>query len=280
MSDLVPSREVTKSDLARGRNLKLVGISAPIVLTAVPFILFFLITILLSTSPAFAISSLVIGFVLSVIGLVVGLGISVFTFYRHQEWTKHLRERIAVGGIGADQIDWFRKELKPSEKRALKALRSADPLIEDAYRETLASRLTATRIVRSSRKELQSVKRREQKLKSLKPESAKRFLDELRADNEKIGSIHNEAKQMLAEAESRLEMIEAAAARGGSLADTEVALKKLASRAAQLPLALEAARYHGDAIVELEESSPDLIETGALDVESESNRDSRPERMN
>ena len=125
------------------------------------------------------------------------------------------------------------------------------------------------------------MKRREQKLKSLKPENAKRFLDELRADNEKVGSIHNEAKQMLAEAESRLEMIEAAAARGGSLADTEVALKKLAARASQLPLALEAARIHGEAIVELEESSPDLLlETGADDIESESNRDGRPERMN
>jgi hypothetical protein len=279
MSDLIRSREVTKSDLARGRNLKLVGITAPIVLTAVPFILFLLITIILSTSPAFAISSLFVGFVLSVIGLVIGLGISAFTFYRHQEWTKQLRERIAANGIGADQIDWFRKELKPSEKRALKALKAADPLIEDAYRETLASRLTATQIVKSSRKELQSVKRREQKLKSLKPENAKRFLDELSADNDKIGSIHNEAKQMLAEAESRLEMIEAAASRGGNLADTEVALKKLAARAAQLPLALEAARIHEESLVELEASSPDLLPDGE-NIGSESNRDSRSERMN
>jgi hypothetical protein len=278
MSDLVRSREVTKRDLARGRNLKIAGISAPIILTAVPFILFLLITIILSTSPAFAISSLFVGFVLSVIGLIVGLSISAFTFYRHQEWTRQIRERIAANGIGASEIDWFRKELKPSEKRALKSLKAADPLIEDAYRETLASRLTATRIVKSSRKELQSVKRREQKLKSLKPENSKRFLKELASDNEKIASIHNEAKQMLTEAESRLEMIEAAASRGGSFADTEVALKKLAARASQLPLALEAARIHEEAIVELEDSSPDLLEEEI--VESESNRDSRSERMN
>lgn len=282
MSDLVPSRGITRSDLARGRRLKIVGISAPIVLTAIPFILFFLITLLLSTSPAFAISSLFVGFVLSVIGLIAGVGISAFTFYRHQEWSKQLRERVAAAGIGAGEIDWFRKELKPSEKRALKALKAADPLIEDAYRETLASRLTATRIVKSSRRELQSVKRRQQKLRSLKPENAKRFLDELAKDGEKVASIHEEAKQMLAEAESRLEMIEAAAARGGSLADTEVALKKLASRASQLPLALEAARIHGEAIVELENADePDLLEAGLAETEeSESNRDGRPERMN
>ena len=279
MSDLVRTRGITKAELARGRNLKIVDIGTPILLTTVPFIAFFVITLLFSTSPAFAISSLFIGFVLSVIGLVVGLATSAFTFYRHQEWSKQIRERIAANGIGAGEIDWFRKELKPSEKRALKALKAADPLIEDAYRETLASRLTATRIVRSSRKELQSVKRREQKLKSLKPENGKRFLEELAVDNEKIGSIHNEAKQMLTEAESRLEMIEAAAARGGTFADTEVALKKLAARAAQLPLALEAARAHADAITELEESSPDLLADGEL-VESESNRDSRSERMN
>lgn len=279
MSDLVQSKGITKAELARGRRLKLMGITAPVVLTAVPFIAFFLITLLLSTSPAFAISSLFIGIVLSVIGLVIGLSVSAFTFYRHQEWSKQMRERIAASGIGADEIDWFRKELKPSEKRALKSLKAADPLIEDAYRETLASRLTATRIVRSSRKELQSVKRRESKLRSLKPENAKRFLDELAADNEKIGSIHNEAKQMLTEAESRLEMIEAAAARGGSFADTEVALKKLAARATQLPLALEAARIHGEAIIELEDSSTDLLTDEEI-VESESNRESRSERMN
>jgi len=281
MSDLVRSKGITKAELSRGRNLRIVGIASPILLTAVPVILFLIITLVLSTSPAFAISSLFLGFVFAVIGLVVGLSISAYTFYKHQEWSKQMRERIAASGIGADEIDWFRKELKPSEKRALKALKAADPLIEDAYRETLASRLTATRIVRSSRKELQSVKRRESKLRTLKPENAKRFLNELAADNEKIGSIHNEARQMLTEAESRLEMIEAAAARGGSFADTEVALKKLAARAAQLPLALEAARIHGEAIVELEEdSSPDLLAVEEEIVESESNRESRSERMN
>ncbi len=280
MSDLVRSKGITKAELARGRNLRIAGIASPILLTAVPFILFLVITLVLSTSPAFAISSLFIGFVLSMIGLVIGLSISAYTFYKHQEWTKQMRERIAANGIGAGEIDWFRKELKPSEKRALKALKAADPLIEDAYRETLASRLTATRIVRSSRKELQSVKRREQKLRSLKPENARRFLEELSADNEKIGSIHNEAKQMLTEAESRLEMIEAAAARGGSFADTEVALKKLAARASQLPLALEAARIHADAIVELEESSSDLSIADEKTEVGESNRDSRSERMN
>jgi len=57
---------------------------------------------------------------------------------------------------------------------------------------------------------------------------------------------------MLIEAESRLQMIEAAAMRGGGLADSELALKKLSARTAELPIALEAARIHQEAVDELE----------------------------
>lgn len=252
MSDLLAKREVTPHDLARGRNLRIGAFAAPVILTAAPLFLFFVLSLILSGAPIFAVSSFVLGLILGFVGFIVGLGISGFLMYRHQNWTAEMRERIAANGIGADEIDWFRKELKTSEKRALRALKAADPLMEDAYRETLASRLTATRIVKSSRRELQKAKRRESKVRTLKAENSKTFLEQIKADSGKIDSIHTEAKQMLAEAESRLEMIEAAAARGGNLADSEVALKKLASRASQLPLALESARIHQEAVAELE----------------------------
>lgn len=252
MSNILAKGEITKRDLAKGRNLRIAGISAPIVLTVLPLLIFLILSIVLSGAPVFAVSSFVLGIVFAIVGLVIGLGLSAFFFYRHSNWSSEMRERIAANGIGADEIDWFRKELKTSEKRALRSLKAADPLVEDAYRETLASRLTATRIVRSSRRELQLAKRRELKLKKLKADSSIDFLNQLKKDTEKIDYIHNEARQMLVEAESRLEMIEAAATRGGSLADSEVALKKLASRASQLPIALEAARIHEDTIAELE----------------------------
>ena len=57
---------------------------------------------------------------------------------------------------------------------------------------------------------------------------------------------------MLAEAEARLQMIEAAAVRGRSIADSELALKKLSSRSRNLPLALEEARMTEDIVRELE----------------------------
>ena len=254
MSDIVPTNEVTNRDLAKGRNLRIAGIAAPITLTLIPLVVFLILTAIFAGTPTVVISTIFFGAVATFVGLLIGLGLSAYFFVRHQRWSAEMRERIAIGGIGAGEIEWFRKELKPAEKRALKALKTADPLIEDAYRETLASRLTATRIVRSSRRELQAAKRREYKLKTLKAENTKNFLDQLKTDTEKLQSIHEEAKQMLTESESRLEMIEAAGARGGSLADTEVALKKLAARASQLPLALEAARLQEEAVMQLETS--------------------------
>ena len=207
-----------------------------------------------STTPVAA-TFFFIGLILAVIGFVIGLGLSGLFAYRHSIWTKEMRERIAADGIRAEEIDWFRNELKANEKRALKEMKRTDPMLEDAYRETLASRLTATRIVRSSKRELLLAKRRQTKLKQLKQlnrETSEKFHAEIERDVQKIGSINDEAKLMLAEAESRLQMIEAAAVRGSNLADSELALKKLSARASELPLALEEAKITEEIIIELE----------------------------
>ena len=174
-----------------------------------------------------------------------------------------MRERIAADGIKAEEIEWFRNELKPSEKRALKAVSARDLLLADAYRETLASRLTATRIVKSSKRELLLAKQRQNSLKRLKSKRSDDFQAEIGRDIEKINEINAEAKLMLAEAEARLQMIEAAATREGSLADSELALKKLTARTAELPLALESAKISDEIRRELEredmEEGPDEL---------------------
>ena len=159
---------------------------------------------------------------------------------------------MAAAGIRAEQVDWFRNELKPSEKRALRSIESHDLLLADAYRETLASRLTATRIVRSSRRELSFAKKRQSSLKQLRSARSEEFAVQAASDIEKIAAINEEARLMLTEAEARLQMIEAAASRGGTLADNELALKKLSARTAQLPLALESAKMADDIRAELE----------------------------
>jgi len=256
MDEIVSKYDISKRELARGRNLKIAAISAPIVLPGVPAALFLLLMFLFGATPPIAATFFFIGLILTVIGFVIGLGFAGFFTYRHSNWTKVMRERIAADGIKAEEIEWFRNELRGNEKRMLKEMQRTDPMLEDAYRETLASRLTATRIVKSSKRELALTKQRQSKIKQLKrlnSDSSAKFTAEIERDLEKIGSINDEAKLMLAEAESRLQMIEAAAVRGSHLADSELALKKLSARAAELPLALEEAKMADEIRRELEE---------------------------
>jgi hypothetical protein len=242
MSDLTPHYDVTRRDLARGRNLLIGAVSAPLVLGGVPAIVFLALTLLLGSTPPVAATFLFLGIIVTVIGFVLGLATSGFLTYRRSRWSAAMRERIAADGIKAEEIEWFRHELRTAEKTALRQISQRDLLLEDAYRETLASRLTASRIVRSSKKEMLQLQRRRQKLKQLRSKSSPQFVTEVERDIEQFRSINDEAKQMLAEAETRLQMIEAAAVRGSSLADSELALKKLSARTAQLPLALESAK--------------------------------------
>jgi len=241
MNDLVTQYGIPPEKFKRGRRLKIVAWTAPVVFAFIPALVFLVLSLLLSGTTVFALS-LFVGLIVTVIGFLFGLIVSGISVYRHTQWTSEMRERIAATGIRAREIDWFRNELKSSEKRALKAVESADELLADAYRETLASRLTASRIIRSSRKELEATKRRRSKLKQLKSERAETFKDEIDKDFLNISKIHAQAKEMLTESESRLQMIEAAASRGSKLSGHEVALKKLSIRTADLPPALEEAR--------------------------------------
>jgi hypothetical protein len=169
-----------------------------------------------------------------------------------------MRELIAADGIKAEEIEWFRNELKSSEKLSLNEIRRRDMLLADAYRETLTSRLTATRIVRSSKRELLSAQKRRNKIRYSKSSNTKAFQEQINEDIRKISGINDEARQMLGEAETRLQMIEAAAFRGSSMADTELALKKLQARTRELPLALEAAKMEEEVRREIE--AEDLAE--------------------
>jgi len=244
--------DITKEDLARGRRLKLGALTAPVALTAAPALLtFVLVLVFAGVQPAAAIV-LFLGVIATIIGFLAGITTAVVLAHRRSVWTKEMREIIASDGIKAEEIGWFQNELKSNEKRALKAVESRDRLLGDAYRETLASRLTATRIVKSSKRELQLAKRRQSSIKQLQSSRAADFQAEIGKDIEKISQINDEAKIMLAEAESRLQMIEAAASRGGTLTDHELALKKLSARTNELPLALEAAKMTDEIRAELE----------------------------
>jgi hypothetical protein len=249
----VSKYEVTDRELARGRNLKIAAWTAPFLLPAVPAVLFTVLAFIFGTTPPVAFTLFFLGVIFTAVGFVAGMALMGFFIYRRANWTKEMREKIAADGIRAEEIEWFMHELKSSEKRALKDITRADLLLADAYRETLASRLTATRIVKSSKKELSLTQRRKSKLNQFKTERAASFREQLENDSKKINSIHEEAKAMLAESEARLQMIEAAAVRGRSLADSELALKKLSSRSQNLPLALEEVRRTEEIAREIEQ---------------------------
>lgn len=252
MNELEARYDVTRKDLAKGRRMKIGAWAAPAALTVLPASFFGILFVLFGSNPAQAVVFLSLGVIATIAGLIIGLIISGVLLYRHSNWTKQMRERIAADGIRAEEIDWFKNELKPAERKALRAIEARDALLADAYRETLASRLTATRILKTSKQELLLARRRQNKLKYLKTESSKDFQSEIDQDIEKISSINSEAKQMLDEAETRLQMIEAAQMRGGNLADSELALKKLSARTKELPLALEAAKMEDEIRRELE----------------------------
>src|SRR5687768_12989833 len=252
--------EITPKELSRGKKLAVGAVAAPVLLTLVPAIITFVALLIGAAGPPAAAVILFTGAIATVLGFIIGLVISGILVYRRSEWTKQMRERIAAHGIKAEEIGWFRSELKPHEKRALKAVEARDLLLADAYRETLGSRLTASRIIQSSRRELQSAKKRQNSLKQLNTARSDEFQAAIAGDVQTIASINEEAKQMLAEAEARLQMIEAAASREGSLADSQLALKKLSARAADLPLALEQAKIASEIRMELEneESKPPI----------------------
>ncbi len=254
MRELETRYEVSRKDLIKDKALKFGAWTAPFVLSVIPAVIFFALSLFASgaTTAMFVFFSLIA----LVAGFVLGLIISGSLMFYRSRWLAKVRERIAVDGIRAEEVDWFSHELTASEKRSLKEIGTRDLLLADAFRDTLAARLTATRILKSSKRELLLVKRRQNKLKYLKTENSANLQDDLSHDLEKLQKIKDEAEEMRIEAETRIQMIEAASRRGGSLADSELALKKLSARTQDLPLALESAKMEEEIRRELEK---DLI---------------------
>ncbi len=258
MAGAIERYDVTGRDIIKDKTLRYTALGLPFVGAALPSILFFILFLLSSTVPTSAMF-----FFLSLISLVVGFVVgglgSIGTLMYRSRWLGAIRERIAIDGIRTEEVRWFRNELKSEERKALKEIESKNLMLADAYRETLASRLTATRIIKTTKHELLLARRRNHKLKYLKSERLEDFKKEIERDVENLTKINNEALEMEAEAESRLQMIEAASRRGTELAGSELALKKLSARSEQLPLALESARMEEEIRRELEKETDEVL---------------------
>ena len=251
MDDLTTKRyEITRRDRAKNGLLKSGAWLAPVFFSVVPATILFVMS-QLTVAPATAFY-VFLSLIALVAGLIFGLIMTGGILLYRSRWLATVRERLAVDGIKAEEVEWFRHELTTAEKKSLKQIEAKSLPLGDAFRDTLAARLTATRILKSTKEEILLVRRRQGKLQYLKSENSTSLQAESKNDLEKLNSIKTEAEAMRVEAETRLQMIEAAARRGGNVAESELALKKLSARTAELPLALESARMDEELRREME----------------------------
>ena len=174
--------------------------------------------------------------------LIAAIIITVVLLFLRRRWAKHVRDRLASDGITADEVDWFLPELTSGEKRALRSMEKQQPLLADAYRETLALRLNATRLAANARRELLLVERRINRARYLNAPDTAVLMEELNRDRVRLEGLKQEGSSRRAEAEARLQMIEAAASRGASWAETNFMLQRLDEGRRHVPLGLETER--------------------------------------
>lgn len=174
--------------------------------------------------------------------IITALLVMLILLLLRRRWLGNLRERLASDGITADEVPWFISELTNAERRALKDIEKRQPLLADAYRETLALRLNASRLVARSRRDLLQVERRINRARYLNAPDTAVLLEELQRDRAHLETLKQQGSSRRAEAEARLQMIEAAASRGASWAETNYMLQRLDEGRKHLPLGLETAR--------------------------------------
>lgn len=186
------------------------------------------------------------------VGALVGLLAALFVVFYRGRWEKGLRERLASDGVTAAELRWFANELTPAQRGALKEMEARNPLLAEAYRETLAARVTAARVLSAARRDSAAVERRLAEASRLQAPGRAALEEDLRKDRARLERIRAETDGHRAELETRLQTIEALAERRASEAETEVALGRLGAARGHTPLALETGRAEAEAREEVE----------------------------
>lgn len=186
-------------------------------------------------------------------GSIIGLVAVVLLFIYRWQWEKRLRNKLAADGVTTDELTWFNAELTKAERRTLRTIETHNLLLADAYRETLAARVTATRVAVNAKREAVAVERRIQNTARLGSAERATLEVDLQSDRERLSRIEAEATERQAQAEARLLMIEAAAGRNASDEETRIALQRLELAEAQVPHSLENARLEREAREQVEQ---------------------------
>ena len=186
-------------------------------------------------------------------GALFGLVAALIVFIFRKFWERRLRERLAADGVTEDELSWFANELSPPQRRALKEMERRNPLLADAYRETLAARITATRVLERARRDAATIENRLARASQLQASGREELERGLHKDRERLSRVEREAAEHIQEVEARLQSIEAMASRDASRAETELALQRLGSVRDNVPIGLTAAQQEQDAREEVEQ---------------------------
>jgi len=215
-----------------------------------PFPIVFFVLFLLANATESAAIFLLLSVISLGVGAIVGLLTVIFLLLYRRRWFGHLRDRLAADGITADEVAWFSAELTSAEREALREITKQNPLLADAYAETLASRLTATRIIARTKGEQLKVERRINRARTIIGADTTSLLEDLESDHRKLEELKREATGRLAEAKARLQMIEATASRTLNQTDTDLMLRRLTAAQEHLPLSIEMAKLQQEAVRE------------------------------
>jgi hypothetical protein len=241
--------KLSTKDAAKAQMLKFAPWIAVLV-TSIPAPLVFLILFLMATATdTAAVYLLLMGLSLT-LGFALGVIIAAILLFYRKRWLSKLRDRLASDGITANEVVWFRSELTSAERAALKELKQNNRLLADAYLETLASRLTASRIIARSKRELLKVERRLNRARALGTAEATALQHDLSEDHTRLKQLLQQANQHLTNAKTRLQVIEATASRKLSQGDTNLMMQRLGTAQDQLPLVLEIAQLEQEMLRE------------------------------
>ena len=213
-----------------------------LVAASLPAPLVFLVLFLTSTATDTAAVYLLLAGLSLTLGFALGVVIAAILLMYRRNWLAKLRDRLASDGITANEVVWFRSELTSAERKTLAEIEQSNPLLADAYLETLASRLTASRIISRSKRELLRVERQINRARTLRTPESDALQKELAADHEKLEHLRQQANEHLIKAKTRLQVIEATASRVMNEGETDLMMQRLGSSQDQLPLVLEMAQ--------------------------------------
>ena len=217
------------------------------IILSLPLPIIFLLLFMTAAATDSAAWYLLLSFFSLGIGTAVALVVIILLLLYRRNWLRNLRDRLAADGITANEVAWFTPELTSAERRALNEFQNQNALLADAYLETLATRLTATRIKSRARQEVVRVERRINRARLLRGVDNTKLIQDLESDRERYTKLKDEADHRLVEAQHRLQSIEAAASRDLNAAETEMMLQRLATAQETLPLVLEMAKLEENA---------------------------------